>query len=84
MKNRRGLHTVTAKGLFLALLVCVLYALHQDLLLWRTARPLAFGFLPVGLLYHALYTLACSVLMIVLCRYAWPSHLDRPEDGDRR
>jgi hypothetical protein len=71
---------VTAKGLVLALLVCALYAMHQDTFLWRTARPLAFGFLPPGLWYHALYTLACAVLMVVLCRYAWPGHLDSPDE----
>ena len=75
---------MTAKSAILALLVCALYLLHQDFFLWRTARPLVFGFLPAGLAYHALYTLAAAALMILLCRYAWPAHLDRDEDGDRR
>lgn len=77
---------MNAKPLILAALVAFLYLLHQDFFLWRTARPLAFGFLPAGLVYHALYTLACSALMALLCRYAWPSHLERdsPRDGDAR
>ena len=68
------------------LLILVLYALHQDLWYWRTARPLLFGFLPVGLSYHALYCLASAALMWALTHHAWPSHLDEgpaPGDGTR-
>jgi hypothetical protein len=47
-----------------------------------------FGFLPAGLAYHALYTLAAAALMLLVCRWAWPAHLDRDSerrtrDGDR-
>ena len=45
--------------------------LHQDLWYWRVARPFVLG-LPVGLWYHALYTLAAAGLMAVLVRYLWP------------
>ena len=55
----------------------VLYFLHQDFWFWRTARPLIFGFLPIGLFYHACYTVAVSLLMWVLVKFAWPSHLDK-------
>lgn len=79
---------MTAKSVFLALLVCLLFLAHQDFWFWRTAEPLLFGFLPVGLAYHAFYTLAVSALMLLLCRWAWPAHLDRDpgqdQDGDRR
>ena len=63
-----------------ALLAAALYALHQDFWFWREARPLVFGFLPIGLFYHAAYTVAISALMAVLVRTRWPSHL---EDSDR-
>jgi hypothetical protein len=56
----------------LILLVLVFYALHQDVWFWRQARPLLFGFLPVGIAYHALYCLAASLLMCLLTRHAWP------------
>jgi Protein of unknown function (DUF3311) len=59
-----------------ATLVAVLYVLHQDIWFWRTARPLVFGFLPIGLAYHAAFTLASSLLLWVLVRRAWPSHLE--------
>jgi hypothetical protein len=56
---------------------CVaLYLLHQDFWFWRTARPLVFGFLPIGLAYHGFYTIAASGLMWLLVKFAWPSHLE--------
>jgi len=59
-----------------ALITALAYALHQDFWLWRSARPLVFGFLPAGLAYHAAYTIGVSLLMLVLVTYCWPSHLD--------
>ena len=59
-----------------AIVILLLYALHQDFWLWRTARPLIFGFLPAGLAYHAGFTLASAALMTLLVRVAWPSHLE--------
>jgi hypothetical protein len=70
-------HSWKTPGLVLATLA--LYALHQDLWLFRTAEPLLFGFLPVGLTYHAAYCLACALLMWLLVAHAWPGHL---EDDD--
>ena len=59
------------------LIVAALYLLHQDLWFWRSARPLVFGFLPVGLAYHAAYCIAAAALMWALTRFAWPRHLER-------
>jgi hypothetical protein len=67
---------------FVALVIALVYALHQDVWLWRTARPLVFGFLPAGLAYHAAYTVGISLLMLVLVKHYWPSHLD-PDPSDR-
>ena len=67
--------------LLLVVVVAVLYALHQDFWFWRQARPLVFGFLPIGLAYHALYCVAVTALMWMLTRVAWPAHL---EDASRR
>ena len=61
-----------------------LYALHQDLWFWRTADPLLFGFLPAGLWYHGFYCLAAALLMWLLTRFAWPHHLEHPEESGRR
>ena len=57
-------------------MAAALYALHQDLWFWREARPLVFGFLPIGLAYHAAYTLAVSTMMVWLVRTHWPAHLE--------
>ena len=57
-------------------LACLLYVVHQDFWFWRTARPLVFGFLPVGLFYHAAFTVACSIVLWLLVKYAWPAHLE--------
>ncbi len=59
-----------------AALVAMLYVLHQDFWLWREARPLVFGFLPIGLAYHAAFTLSIALLMALLVARAWPDHLD--------
>ena len=64
------------KSILLAIACAALYLLHQDFWFWRDARPLALGFLPVGLFYHGVYTLAASALMWLLVKYAWPSHLE--------
>jgi hypothetical protein len=67
-------------------IIIVLYALHQDLWLWRQARPLVFGVLPVGLAYHVGYALVTSLALWLLVRLAWPANLDPHavrSDGDR-
>ena len=60
----------------LTALVVLLYVLHQDFWFWRTARPLVFGILPIGLFYHAAFTVASSALLWLLVKYAWPAHLE--------
>jgi hypothetical protein len=67
------------KRSLLVLLTVAFYALHQDVWFWREARPLAFGFLPIGLTYHVLYSVAASVLLWALVRWAWPAHLEKPD-----
>ncbi|MFN0166068.1 MAG: DUF3311 domain-containing protein [Bryobacteraceae bacterium] len=70
------------KRVSLTVLVIFVYIAHQDWWNWTKAEPLYFGFLPIGLFYHVMYTLAASVLMAVLVRYAWPAWLE--EEVDRR
>jgi hypothetical protein len=62
-------------------LLAAVYGLHQDFWFWREARPLVFGFLPIGLAYHAAYCIAVAALMGALTRHAWPVHLE--EDTHR-
>lgn len=58
------------------LAVLALAVLHQDFWLWDDAS-LVFGFLPVGLAYHAAYSLVAAGLWLVVARAAWPAE---PED----
>ena len=65
--------------LLFAGVICLLL-LHQDTWFWDSARPLVFGFLPIGLFYHAVYSLAVAVLMWALIRFAWPDHLEAEDE----
>lgn len=64
------------KRALLLIIVGALYVLHQDFWFWRAARPLVFGFLPIGLFYHACYTVATALVMWMVVEHAWPSHLE--------
>jgi hypothetical protein len=68
------------RTLLLGLAVVALYALHQDFWLWSAARPLVLGFVPIGLFYHACYSVTAALLMWLLVACAWPSHLE--DEGD--
>ena len=65
------------RGWVAAAAVALLFALHQDFWLWNQARPLVFGFLPIGLFYHAVFTLACSGVLWLLVLLVWPAHLEK-------
>lgn len=71
----------------LAALAIALFAiLHQDFWFWRTARPLVFGFMPIGLFYHVAFTVACALLMWWLATTMWPAALESADHdhGSRR
>lgn len=76
----------STKLVLLTLLVFVVYLLHQDFWNWHRVNPLVFGFLPVGLAYHAGYSLLASATMAVLVKFAWPRHLEdvMPLDAARQ
>lgn len=63
----------------LTLLVLAMFLLHQDFWNWQKTEPLVFGFLPVGLAYHAAYAILAAGMMWVLVTFAWPKELDRME-----
>jgi Protein of unknown function (DUF3311) len=69
------------KRILLIVAVVALYALHQDFWFWRTAHPLVFGFVPIGLFYQACYSVAAALLLWLLVKFAWPSHLEREAQG---
>jgi hypothetical protein len=67
-----------AKKFLLSSLILAVFLLHQDFWNWKNAG-LVFGFLPVGLAYHAAYAIVAACLMAVLVNFAWPAELDRFE-----
>lgn len=64
------------KSVVLTLLVLLVYLLHQDFWNWRRVEPLIFGFLPIGLAYHAAFSVLAAIMMAVFVKFAWPTHLD--------
>src|SRR6266513_2836044 len=52
-----------SRKLFLSLMVLAVFLLHQDCWNWKKAEPFVFGFLPVGLAYHAGYAVLAAIMM---------------------
>jgi len=67
------------KKLLLLLLILAVYVAHQDFWNWGKPDPLVFGFLPIGLAYHAAYSILAAAMMAVLVAFAWPKHLEEQE-----
>jgi hypothetical protein len=67
------------KKLLVLLLILAVYVVHQDFWNWSKPDPLIFGFLPIGLAYHAAYSILASVMMAILVAVAWPKHLEEQE-----
>ena len=71
------------KRILLVVAVATLYVLHQDIWFWRSSY-LVFGFIPIGLFYHACFSVAAALLMWLLVTFAWPSHLEREVEQAER
>ena len=69
------------KKYLLFLLIALVYLAHQDLWNWKASDPLLLGFLPIGLAYHAGYSVLCAGLMALLVKIAWPKHLEAHENS---
>jgi len=59
-------------------LVLLLVVLHQDNWNWDN-DTLVFGFMPLGLFYHACLSIAASVTWFLATKFIWPSEL---QEGD--
>ena len=55
--ERHGRASAGTKGILLVLGIFAVYLMHQDVWNWTRVEPLLFGFLPIGLWYHAAYSL---------------------------
>lgn len=58
----------------------ILAVLHQDFWNWDDSN-LVLGFMPVGLAYHAAYSLVAVVFWTLVIKFAWPSQLEEWADG---
>lgn len=59
----------------------VLAALHQDCWNWGNG-DLVFGVFPVGLAYHAIYSIVVAVFWAFVVKFAWPTRLEEWADGE--
>ena len=65
-------------GLFL-----LMFILHQDKWWWDDGT-LVLGFLPIGLAFHAVFSLACAVLGWLAIKMAWPHDLEVFAEADSK
>lgn len=69
--------------LLIGLLVVVLLVLHQDYWFWRNGT-LVFGWIPLGLFYHACLSVLASLLWLLATKIAWPLETIREAQLARR
>lgn len=69
------------KKLLLFLFIVAVYVVHQDVWNWKDS-DLVLGILPVGLAYHAGYSILAAIMMAVLVKFAWPEELEQSEPHD--
>jgi hypothetical protein len=70
------------KATGIVVVVFILLAiLHQDFWNWDSAE-LVFGFMPVGLAYHALYSIVAAAFWGIVMKVSWPHDLERWAEGD--
>ena len=64
------------------ILVIILLVVHQDFWL-RDDRSLVFGFMPVGLAYHAMFSIAAACVWALAVKYAWPHRIEQWAHDDK-
>jgi len=64
-------------------LVLLLLILHQDNWNWDKA-DLVFGFIPIGLAWHAGISIAASATWLLATFIAWPKVVDYQDAGDEQ
>lgn len=64
----------------LLILVLALVVLHQDNWFWED-DTLVFGFMPIGLFYHACISVAASAMWFWATRSCWPAEAEAGSDS---
>lgn len=57
------------------ILIVVLLVLHQDNWNW-TNDHMVFGFVPIGLFYHACISIAAGITWYLATQFCWPTDLE--------
>ncbi|MDA8745886.1 DUF3311 domain-containing protein [Rubripirellula amarantea] len=65
------------------ILIVALLILHQDFWYW-TDGHLVFGFMPIGLFYHACISLAAGITWWMATEFCWPAELEGTEGGPQQ
>ena len=61
-------------------LIALLLIFHQDNWYWNDAT-LVWGFMPVGLLYHAGISLAAAFVWFLATIFLWPKEVELDDDS---
>ena len=59
-------------------LVLILLVLHQDIWFWNN-ETLIFGFMPIGLFFHACISVGAALTWWLATQYCWPGDLEYQE-----
>ncbi|MCU0789226.1 MAG: hypothetical protein MUC91_13760 [Verrucomicrobia bacterium] len=65
---------------FVWFLVFALFVAHQDFWFWDN-KTLVLGFMPVGLFYHAAFSLAAGLVWAAAIKWAWPAEIEAWADA---
>ena len=71
-----SVHSQTVPMRTFWLFFLVLFFLHQDFWNWSDESLVGLG-MPIGLFYHALFSLACSALGVWAVTRAWPTEWEK-------
>ncbi|MGE9269017.1 MAG: DUF3311 domain-containing protein [Verrucomicrobiales bacterium] len=71
---------MSSRGVIVVAFV-VLAVLHQDFWNWDRA-DLVFGFMPIGLFYHACYSVVAAAFWFLVIKFAWPEKLEKWADEE--
>ncbi len=63
----------------MAVITIIVALLHHDFWFWND-QTLVMGFMPIGLLYHMLFSIASAVLWATTMKIAWPTHIEEWAD----
>lgn len=69
------------KNKWIWIIFVVLFFLHQDVWFWDD-QSLVLGFMPIGLAYHAGFSIAAALLWSSAVKWAWPSDVEAWAEGD--